>query len=580
MEPDLITELQTLGRYQYDYRPEDFIAKAKEVIIKAINEILKLEKGISEKEAEIRRYETERGDLIERLTMAIKEREQLRERLVEFDIIRNAELLELKHEIENLTTRTNKILEEKKVLESRYNELLPLAEEEKNRLLAMLEEFKKDLNTIKDERDAFEIRVKGLEEEKALLEINLMDSKRVDEDNRRLLQRLQEMTGELANVREERDRIEQALKDAEATIVTTKADVERLVTEKEGLLEKLKEAERAMAHLKFLIEEKESEMNRYAKENASVDSNKSGKEQKAFIRDKMETDIYEKALLEIEGVFRLISSGNTFALEPLIEISKDTVRVLKEDSGVFEKVFSQREDIISHSVNVGVIGIKIGLGLRYKEDELWIIGLGGFLHDLGMTRLPDGLITRPDRFLPEEVNLLKRHPEWSADILGDLGEIGKMISGFIVEEHERLHGGGYPKGIKDVDEYAQVIGIADVYEALTHPRPYRKRLHPMDAIKEIVRSEKDSFLKGILKVVIEGLRIFPSGSYVKLNTGEVGVVISNNEPFPYRPVLKILYDDEGRRIEKERIIDLKENYLCWISSPYEMEGEEIAEFSS
>lgn len=285
----------------------------------------------------------------------------------------------------------------------------------------------------------------------------------------------------------------------------------------------------------------------------------------------METKIYEKALLEMDGIVRLASANNPLPLEPLTDLSKEIAKGLKEDSQIFEKVFNPRADIISHSVNVGIITIRIGQCLGYEEDELWLIGLGGFLHDLGMTGLPEGLVTRPEKLMPEEIELLRRHPEWSAEIVDNLGEIGQVLAGFIIQEHERLHGGGYPRGLKgeEVDEYAQVVGIADVYEALTHQRPHRDRLYPIDAIKEIVRSEKDSFLKRLLKVTIEMLPVFPVGSLVKLNTGAIGMVISNHHLSPLRPIIKIISDPSGKDLNGEMVTDLRENRLCWISSPYD-----------
>jgi HD-GYP domain-containing protein (c-di-GMP phosphodiesterase class II) len=219
---------------------------------------------------------------------------------------------------------------------------------------------------------------------------------------------------------------------------------------------------------------------------------------------------------------------------------------------------------------VGIITIRIGQCLRYEEDELWLIGLGGFLHDLGMTALPEGLVTRPEKLMPEEIGVLRRHPEWSAEIVDNLGEMGQILAGFIIQEHERLHGGGYPKGLRGdaLDEYAQLIGIADVYEALTHPRPHRMELYPIDAIKEIVSAERDSFSRKILKVAIEMLPVYPAGSLVRLNTGAIGVVISNNLSSPFRPTIRILSDPEGKDVEMGRITDLSENRFCWILSPY------------
>jgi HD-GYP domain-containing protein (c-di-GMP phosphodiesterase class II) len=134
-------------------------------------------------------------------------------------------------------------------------------------------------------------------------------------------------------------------------------------------------------------------------------------------------------------------------------------------------------------------------------------------------------------------------------------------------EQERQDGSGYPQGLKgdQIHEHAKVVGLADVYESLTHKRSYQKIRVPLDAVKEIVTTNRHMFPTRILKGLIQGLSTFPVGSLVRLNSKEIVRVVATNPAFPMRPVVEIIAGPKGERLASPRRVDLAQNSLVYIT---------------
>jgi HD-GYP domain-containing protein (c-di-GMP phosphodiesterase class II) len=120
-----------------------------------------------------------------------------------------------------------------------------------------------------------------------------------------------------------------------------------------------------------------------------------------------------------------------------------------------------------------------------------------------------------------------------------------------------VNGTGYPQGLhgRKINEYAKILAVVDTYEALTHPRPHRDALLPFDAMREILK-DKARFDPHYLKVLIEQISIYPVGSWVELNSGEVGKVVKINKSNPLRPILDIIFDAQFQKIKEPKSIDL------------------------
>ncbi len=219
-----------------------------------------------------------------------------------------------------------------------------------------------------------------------------------------------------------------------------------------------------------------------------------------------------------------------------------------------------------HVVNVTTMCLYIGHGLGYEYDCLTELGVAAFLHDLGLYKYQS--IVNQTRLLSEkEYSDIKQHPIDGVDILGKIGKnlLSRNVFEVLRQEHERIDGSGYPKGLEgeEINEYAQLVGVVDMYEAMTHRRPYRFRHNPLDTIKTILGSKK-SFNHKLVKSIIERIGIFPVGTLVQLNTKEVGEVLAKNPDLPLRPKVRITLDAAGRKLTPIREINLASNPTVYI----------------
>lgn len=238
---------------------------------------------------------------------------------------------------------------------------------------------------------------------------------------------------------------------------------------------------------------------------------------------------------------------------------------------VFYKDYPPQDYLVNHMWNVTILAIATGLELKYNKSRLNELGLAALLHDLGMVRLQEialkaGILTKV------EFERIKEHPLYGVEILEQIknSDISEAVIRAVGEQHEKNDGSGYPKGIKngEISEYARIIATVDVYEALCHSRVYRQKFPSYEAVKELIAAEKSSaFDPHILKVLVEYIGIYPIGSYVELNTSEIGIVTGINENFPLRPVVNVIFDSGKRRLPEPRVVNLTKHLNIFIKKP-------------
>ena len=230
--------------------------------------------------------------------------------------------------------------------------------------------------------------------------------------------------------------------------------------------------------------------------------------------------------------------------------------------------------LYSHMVNISIMSIDVGLGLGYNKSQLNELGLASFLHDIGMIKVGK-LEMQPRKLTEAEYSEIKNHPLYGGDILSKIKDIAEPVIYVAKEEHERMNGTGYPNGLKngEISEYARIVMIADVYEALTHNRPYRKKVSPHEAVKELI-SSNPLFDSAILKILINKVGVYPISSWIELNSSEIGKVMINNNEFPLRPVVHILFDGTGHRLKEPRVINLAKEFNLFIKKA--LSEEELA----
>jgi HD domain len=278
--------------------------------------------------------------------------------------------------------------------------------------------------------------------------------------------------------------------------------------------------------------------------------------------------VLRRAVNSIEAILQSVRTQTPFPISPAAKAVESLLRGLKDSDALLIPFFSREGPSLGparEAVHVAIISLKIGLELRYASEALRRLGLAALLHDVGMARLPEVLLTRKGVLHPEVRAAMQRHSEGGARLLMGLGPQAGWLAEVVIQVHERMDGSGYPKGLtgQEIHDDAYIVGLADVYESLVHPRPFRRCLGALEALKEILTRERTTFPERILKALIRTLSAFPVGSLVRLNTGEIGRVVAKHPDLPLRPIVEVLVRQE-KRLEEPLVIDLKQSPLLHI----------------
>lgn len=202
-----------------------------------------------------------------------------------------------------------------------------------------------------------------------------------------------------------------------------------------------------------------------------------------------------------------------------------------------------------HCVNVAVLSLILGIQLELNKFELNDLCIGALVHDIGKILVPKELILKPGKLTNEEFTIIKQHTTKGYEYLRNVLEISAPSRVIALEHHEHFNGNGYPDrrtGSK-ISKLARIVSIADVYDALTSDRPYRRAMSPNDAVEYIMAGGSSQFDYEMVKVFSKVVVPYPEGTIVKLSNGDCAVVEKVFQNYPLRPLVKIVKSfDESR----------------------------------
>ncbi|RAP75319.1 HD-GYP domain-containing protein [Paenibacillus montanisoli] len=222
--------------------------------------------------------------------------------------------------------------------------------------------------------------------------------------------------------------------------------------------------------------------------------------------------------------------------------------------------------LFHHSLNVTILAGIMGLAKGYNRNQLEELGMGAMLFDIGMTRLPKEILTKSTALTASERKLMEKHTEEGFNILRAQHDINLLSAHCALQHHERYDGSGYPRKLKrhEIHEYAQIVAIADVYDALTSPRPHRKRYSPSEAIEFLFAAGNTYFDLDLIKLFCKHISIYPVATTVMLSSGQVAVVALNDPLAVHRPTVRIIREMDGREPSSPYQIDLKDEHSLMI----------------
>jgi len=215
--------------------------------------------------------------------------------------------------------------------------------------------------------------------------------------------------------------------------------------------------------------------------------------------------------------------------------------------------------LFHHAVNVAILAGILGMSKGYNRQQLEDLGVGALLFDVGMTQIPEQLLNKQGPYTDEERAAMQQHAEKGFNLLRHRADISLLSAHCALQHHERVDGHGYPRGLKqgEIHEYAQIVAIADVYDALTSVRPHRNRIKPSEALEFLMASGSTHFDLELVKLFVEHISIYPIATTVMLNTGQIGVVSANHPKLVHRPTVRIVREADGKEVLVPYEIDLR-----------------------
>ncbi len=277
-------------------------------------------------------------------------------------------------------------------------------------------------------------------------------------------------------------------------------------------------------------------------------------------------------IFEEVGKYKKIDTGT---VKSLVGILMD--EILHNRRVLFELPDIRSYDgyIYGHSVNVCIMALKMGLMLDYNELQLRDLGVGAILHDIGTVFVDRTVIDKPGRLTPAEFEKVKHHSMEGFNLLREQKDINLLSAHVAFQHHERVDGNGYPRLLRsgDICEFARIVSIADMFDALLSDRRYRRAYRYHDAV-ELVRKEIGRKCDPeTAELFFRNIALYPVGSLVELNTGEVGLVVSNTYPDHARPVIMVVADRQKQAAEPDEPlkIDLRRQKDVHVVKPFQDE---------
>ena len=249
-------------------------------------------------------------------------------------------------------------------------------------------------------------------------------------------------------------------------------------------------------------------------------------------------------------------------------IIDDMVKSILEDLFGREDVIISMSDIgvkddatLIHSINTAVFSVLAGKRLNLQEEELRDLAEGALFHDLGKVLISSNILLKNDKLTSDEFNEMKKHPLVGYEMLTKHTTISENARLIALQHHERLDGTGYPGGLreKEIGELPRIVAIADVYDALTAERCYRKSMSNFKAYSILKQDVGTKYDPIIFKRFMENVAIYPNGIVVNLSDGTHGIVKEQNKDMPFRPIVRVI-DDRNKTSIKLYDLNLMENF--------------------
>jgi putative nucleotidyltransferase with HDIG domain len=260
---------------------------------------------------------------------------------------------------------------------------------------------------------------------------------------------------------------------------------------------------------------------------------------------------YKETLDLVAATFTKVQKFKEVPIAECKELAENYIELMIDIEGVLDSLYRVKTHhayTFSHSLNVAILTGLLGKWMGFKRTQLKNLILAGLLHDIGKALIPQKILDKPGALSAEEMEIVKTHTMQGYNLLVDCHEIAKDVKLGVLQHHEREDGSGYPLGLRggDINILAKFVAVADVYDAMTTERSYRKKLPPFTAINLMLGNMGNQLDSIICLTLLAKLWRYLIGTRVILSNGEQGQVVQVGNIANAKPVIQL---DDGRLLD-------------------------------
>lgn len=271
---------------------------------------------------------------------------------------------------------------------------------------------------------------------------------------------------------------------------------------------------------------------------------------------------YEESVNKIKDNFKIARYEKTVNISEFENIIDGLLDKAKSGRGVlsYMKLIEQKDEYtLQHSINVSIAAMLMGKWLKYGEQDIRTLGTAAILHDIGKLFIPDSILNKSSKLNDTEFKVMKNHSMLGYKLLKDSNVKNDAILTSVLTHHERFNGTGYPfrlSGYK-INEFARIIAICDVYDAVTSNRVYKNKENPLEGLRIIFEDSYNGLDPYLCKLFLDNVIVAYCGSSAVLNDGSVGKIIKITPEHPTKPWIAVDGDlCDLQNLNDKQIVDI------------------------
>ncbi len=285
--------------------------------------------------------------------------------------------------------------------------------------------------------------------------------------------------------------------------------------------------------------------------------------------------VYEQSQIATRDIFETVANEQHLDLTAVSEVLDSMVESIGRtpDALLWLAKLKKTDDYAyNHALNVSITLMAFGNFLALSKKQIKELGLAGLLQDVGKVKISSDILLKESKLTHEEFEHAKKHVDESLKILETTPNIPNSVIFLVAQHHERIDGSGYPYQLKknQIGLMSQAAGLIDTYCALTSHKSYAKGVFHQQALDEIHHLSGKQFSRELIDQLVQFMGMYPVSSLVELNTGEVAVVIQQNQVRRLLPRLMLLLDPDKVRYEVPIILNLLNNPNTPSGEPYKI----------